>query len=85
MEMITEDKALISLTNQVIEFDLNTGKATWTYDVNNVFSAHRLKNGNTLVTQMNPAKVTEIDKDKKKVRDFNLSEPTSRPIRVIKR
>jgi hypothetical protein len=85
LEILPDDKALVTMNNSVCEVDLASGKIGWTHTANNATSAQRLRNGNTLVTIQNTSKVYEVDRDNKQVRDYKPTDNVMRPARVFKR
>lgn len=49
LEVTTEGNVLVTERDKVVEYDLKTKKAVWSYAVQNATSVQRLANGNTLV------------------------------------
>jgi hypothetical protein len=79
-------KALVTLMNQVVEYDVETGKPGWSANINSATSAIRLRNGNTLVGQQSQGRVVELDKDGKQTKFVHTGTDTSyRPFRAFKR
>jgi hypothetical protein len=79
-------KALVTLMNQIIEFDIETGKPGWTANFQYATSAMRLRNGNTLVGHQNNGRIVELDKDGKQTKFVHTgTDPSYRPFRAFKR
>lgn len=61
MDVTGDDRALVCEYDKVVEYDLKTGKAGWSYRVAQASSCQRLPNGNTLIAcgtrviEVNPA------------------------------
>ncbi len=60
LDVLPDDKILVTEFNKVTEFDLKTGKPGWTFPAVKPTSVQRLPNGNTLVV-MDAKKVVEVD------------------------
>ncbi len=79
-------KALVTLMNSIVEYDIETGKAGWTANTQFATSAVRLRNGNTLVAIQNNQKVIELDKDGKPTKfQYTGGDNTYKPFRAFKR
>lgn len=87
IEVLSSGKALITMMNTINEIDLETGKSTWSIPYQFATSAVRLRNGNTLVGNQNTARIQELDKDGKVVKngEYTGLDPTFRPYRAFKR
>jgi hypothetical protein len=60
MDVIGDEKVLVCEFDQVVEYDLKTGKAGWSYKVGQPTSCQRLPNGNTLIGCINQHKAIEV-------------------------
>ena len=79
-------KALVTLINQITEYDIETGKPGWTANFQYATSAIRLRNGNTLVGHQNNGRIVELDKDGKQTKFVHTgTDPSYRPFRAFKR
>lgn len=64
LELVGDNRVLVSLTDGAMELDLATGDTLWHVAVStggSILSAHRLPNGNTMLSQNN--KLTEVDSE----------------------
>ncbi|HSQ57553.1 MAG TPA: PQQ-binding-like beta-propeller repeat protein, partial [Gemmata sp.] len=63
MHAFAEDKVLVCEFNKVAEYDLKTGKQTWSHTTppNSAQSCQRLPNGNTLISLLNQNQLIEVD------------------------
>jgi hypothetical protein len=61
------DRVLITELNQVVEYDLKTGKPVWTKAVNQPRSVQRLPNGNTLLVDAGSNRLLEVTPDGEEV------------------
>lgn len=65
VEVLPNGKVLATLMNEVAEYDMATGKQTWTAKFQFATSATRLRNGNTMVGHQNSGRIQQLDKDGK--------------------
>jgi len=63
-------KLLVCHPNQVAEYDLKSGKAGWTYDIQNPTSVQRLVNGNTLIAAPNSGRAVEVTPEREVVWEY---------------
>ena len=61
LDVTPDDKVLVTEYARVVEYDLTTGKAGWSYAIANPTSVQRLPNGNTLVASSEANKAVEVD------------------------
>ena len=62
LDLVGNNRVLVSLTNGAMELDLANGDTLWHIEVStggSILSAHRLPNGNTMLSQN--GKLTEVD------------------------
>lgn len=67
LELLPNDRAIVTDQNQVIEVDLKNDKTIWSYRAQTPFCTHRLPSGNTLICDTGSRTVKEIDPDGKEV------------------
>lgn len=60
MDVLGDDRVLVCEFDRVVEYDLKTGKAGWSYQVAQPTSCQRLPNGNTLVACGGENRVVEV-------------------------
>ena len=87
VDLLPTGKALVTLQSNLIEYDIESGKAGWTANYQFATSAVRLRTGNTLVGSQNQGKIVELDKDGKATKwEYKGAEPGAfRPYRAFKR
>jgi outer membrane protein assembly factor BamB len=73
------NRVLITEMNQVVEYDLKTGKPVWSKQLNLPLSAQRLPNGNTLIVTTsgpnNASRLVELAPDGEEVWSYQPTEP----------
>ncbi|VTS00006.1 outer membrane protein assembly factor BamB family protein [Tuwongella immobilis] len=84
IQLLPNNRVLLTLQNMVAEFDLESGKKVWEANVNSPNSVQRLPNGNTLVSSMISMEVQEIDRNGKAVWTYK-SPDNSRPWKAFRR
>lgn len=60
LELLPNDRALVTEQNRVAEYDLKEGKMVWKFDTANPSCVQRLSNGNTLVCDFQIRNVREV-------------------------
>lgn len=80
IDVIDENRVLITEYNRVAEYDLNTGKASWNYPLANPSGVQRLPNGNTLIASTQINKVVEVTESNEVVWDY----PVRDGLRVLR-
>ena len=83
ISILSNDHVVVPLYNQnkVVETD-SQGKVVWEANVQLPNAAHRLPNGNTLVSSVQSARVVEINRVGKVVWEYK---ETTQPIRASRR
>jgi hypothetical protein len=61
IDVIGDEKVLVCEFDQVVEYDLKTGKAGWAHKIAQPTSCQRLPNGNTLIACINQSQVVEVN------------------------
>jgi HEAT repeat protein len=86
IQVLPRNVVLVTAWDKVLEFDLETGKGNgWEAIVRQSFSAQRLPNGNTLVSEMNRMSAYEFSREgKDKVWTYKPTE-NHRPLRAWSR
>lgn len=76
MDAIDDDHILVCEFDRVAEYDLKTGKQTWSYMCNMPTSCQRLVNGNTLIALINSneQQIREVDPNGEIVWDYKAAE-----------
>ena len=72
MDVLGDDRILACEFDRVVEYDLKTGKAGWTYQVPQPTSCQRLPNGNTLIACSGTPNVVEVNPAGEVVWDYSL-------------
>jgi hypothetical protein len=85
LDVLPNDRVLITGRTSILEFDLNTGNKISTIPFLQAGSVQRLANGNLLVTAQGQAFVSEIDRLGKSVWDYKPTDPNFRPWRAFRR
>jgi hypothetical protein len=63
LELLPNDRALVTEQNQVIEIDLKKDKVVWTHKCSQPTCAQRLPNGNTLICDIGNRSIREVAPD----------------------
>jgi hypothetical protein len=76
MDAIDDDHILVCELDRVAEYDLKTGKQTWSYPCHQPTSCQRLLNGNTLVALLNASdqQIREVDPAGEVVWDYKAKD-----------
>ncbi|HJZ93104.1 MAG TPA: hypothetical protein VKE40_19665 [Gemmataceae bacterium] len=86
VDPLPSGKVLVTLMNSITEYDLESGKSGWSANFQIPTSAVRLRNGNTLVGNMNNWRIVELDKDGKQTKwEYRGTDPAYKPFRAFKR
>ena len=85
IDVLPNNKILVTQWNAITEFDLDSGKSGWTAPFQQATSVQRLPNGNTLVTSMNRLQVVELDRNGKQVWTYKPADANYRPWRAKRR
>ena len=74
IDVLDKDRILVTEINRVAEYDLKTGKMSWSHAVANPSSVQRLPNGNTLIASTQLNKVIEVDDSNEVVWEFQAKD-----------
>ncbi len=85
MDVIGENTILVSERDKVCEYDLKTGKAGWSYRINQPTSVQRLPNGNTLIASPSLNKVIEVDPDGEVTWEYQSKDEGLQVVRAYRR
>jgi hypothetical protein len=74
MDAVGENRILVCETDRVAEYDLQTGKQTWSHECEGPTSCQRLPNGNTLIASLNANRLFEVDPSGEAVWEYKATD-----------